>query len=169
MRTNKHTHRAPKCMVLHKLLPHCLPTICDKLISYLSLLLKRAATQNYPRVCRQHPHLYDLYSRLYRNFCVIFNQQKDRIVRMSGTSTTLPSTTAAGISQIEDLKFGITDYTVFVLMLSVSAGIGVYFGFFAKAKNTTDEYLRGGKKMQALPIAISLVSRFVYMLFYLVI
>lgn len=88
---------------------------------------------------------------------------------MSGTSTTLPSTTAAGISQIEDLKFGITDYTVFVLMLSVSAGIGVYFGFFAKAKNTTDEYLRGGKKMQALPIAISLVSRFVYILFYLVI
>lgn len=79
---------------------------------------------------------------------------------MSGTSTTLPSTSAAGISQIEDLKFGITDYTVFVLMLSVSAGIGVYFGFFSKAKNTTDEYLRGGKKMQALPIAISLVSRF---------
>lgn len=80
---------------------------------------------------------------------------------MSGTSTTLASTTAAGISQIEDLKFGITDYTVFVLMLSVSAGIGVYFGFFSKAKNTTDVYLRGGKKMQALPIAISLVSRLV--------
>ncbi|KAH8418031.1 hypothetical protein KR222_010822 [Zaprionus bogoriensis] len=77
---------------------------------------------------------------------------------MSGSSTTFASTTAAVPGQIEDLKFGLIDYTVFTLMLSVSAGIGVYFGFFSKSKNTTDEYLRGGKKMQALPIAISLVS-----------
>lgn len=80
---------------------------------------------------------------------------------MSSDFTTSASTIAAGTAKIEDLKFGITDYTVFILMLSISASIGVYFGFFAKAKNTTDEYLRGGKKMQALPIAISLVSRLV--------
>lgn len=80
---------------------------------------------------------------------------------MSSDLTTSASTIAAGTATIEDLKFGITDYTVFILMLSVSASIGVYFGFFSKAKNTTDEYLRGGKKMQALPIAISLVSRLV--------
>ncbi|KAL7728675.1 hypothetical protein ACLKA6_004056 [Drosophila palustris] len=71
---------------------------------------------------------------------------------MSG-STAPP--VSAGVA---DLRFGLTDYTVFVVMLSISAAIGAYFGFFAKAKNTTDEYLRGGKKMQALPIAISLVS-----------
>ncbi|XP_030573592.1 sodium-coupled monocarboxylate transporter 2-like [Drosophila novamexicana] len=77
---------------------------------------------------------------------------------MSGPITTLASTAAAATAQVEDLSFGSTDYTVFILMLSVSASIGVYFGFFSKAKNTTEEYLRGGKKMQALPIAISLVS-----------
>ncbi|XP_060645921.1 sodium-coupled monocarboxylate transporter 1-like [Drosophila nasuta] len=74
---------------------------------------------------------------------------------MSTTTATTSSIPAAGI---EDLRFGLTDYTVFVVMLSMSAAIGVYFGFFAKGKNTTDEYLRGGKKMQTLPIAISLVS-----------
>lgn len=58
----------------------------------------------------------------------------------------------------DELRFGIMDYVVFTVMLCASACIGVYFGFFAKAKNTTDEYLRGGKKMQTLPIAISLVA-----------
>jgi len=52
---------------------------------------------------------------------------------------------ASGASQ--DLRFGITDYVVFVIMLGASAGIGVYFGFFSKTKNTTEEYLRGGKKI----------------------
>ncbi|KAH8355920.1 hypothetical protein KR200_002233, partial [Drosophila serrata] len=66
------------------------------------------------------------------------------------------ATTMAAASQ--DLRFGTTDYIVFVIMLCASAGIGVYFGFFSKAKNTTEEYLRGGKKMQTLPIAISLVA-----------
>ncbi|SPP82650.1 sodium-coupled monocarboxylate transporter 2-like [Drosophila guanche] len=61
-------------------------------------------------------------------------------------------------SATADLRFGITDFVVFTIMLSASAGIGVYFGFFSKAKNTTEEYLRGGKKMQTLPIAISLVA-----------
>jgi len=60
---------------------------------------------------------------------------------------------------MEDLRFSLTDYIVFSLMLSASAGIGVYFGFFSKAKNTTEEYLQGGKKMPTLPVAISLVSR----------
>ncbi|XP_023167231.2 sodium-coupled monocarboxylate transporter 2-like [Drosophila hydei] len=56
------------------------------------------------------------------------------------------------------LTFGITDYVVFVLMLCASLAIGIYFGFFSKAKNTTEEYLRGSKKMQTVPIAISLVA-----------
>lgn len=56
-------------------------------------------------------------------------------------------------------SFGPVDYIVFAIMLMVSAGIGVYFGFFSKSKNTTEEYLMGGKKMKTLPIAISLVAR----------
>ncbi|KAH8382273.1 hypothetical protein KR009_002597, partial [Drosophila setifemur] len=76
--------------------------------------------------------------------------------RMSTESATTVASAVAGASQ--DLRFATTDYVVFVIMLSASAGIGVYFGFFSKAKNTTEEYLRGGKKMQTLPIAISLVA-----------
>ncbi|KAM8706331.1 hypothetical protein ACLKA7_010585 [Drosophila subpalustris] len=67
-------------------------------------------------------------------------------------------TTNVSLDIAKGLKFGTADYVVFTVMLSASAFIGVYFGFFAKAKNTTEEYLRGGKKMQTLPIAISLVA-----------
>ncbi|KAL5291974.1 hypothetical protein ACFFRR_011013 [Megaselia abdita] len=55
-------------------------------------------------------------------------------------------------------KFGFVDYTVFGVMLLVSAGIGVYFGFFANSENTTEEYLLGGKRMKTIPIAISLIA-----------
>ncbi|KAH8382315.1 hypothetical protein KR009_002886 [Drosophila setifemur] len=78
---------------------------------------------------------------------------------MASTASVLASTVAsATAAAAEDLRFSITDYVVFTLMLSASAGIGVYFGFFSKAKNTTEEYLQGGKKMPTLPVAISLVS-----------
>jgi solute carrier family 5 (sodium-coupled monocarboxylate transporter), member 8/12 len=51
------------------------------------------------------------------------------------------------------------DYSLFGLMLALSAAIGIYFGFFAKRKqNTTTEYLLGGKKMKFFPIAASLIA-----------
>ncbi|KAH8408354.1 hypothetical protein KR215_003465 [Drosophila sulfurigaster] len=58
----------------------------------------------------------------------------------------------------DQFTFKTTDYIVFAFMLSISAGIGVYFGFFNKSADTTDEYLMGGKRMKTLPIAISLVA-----------
>ncbi|XP_065372256.1 sodium-coupled monocarboxylate transporter 2-like [Calliphora vicina] len=58
----------------------------------------------------------------------------------------------------KSFTFSTIDYIVFVLMLSISAGIGVYFGFFSKSKNTTDEYLMGSKQMKTIPIAISLIA-----------
>ncbi|XP_017060271.1 sodium-coupled monocarboxylate transporter 2 [Drosophila ficusphila] len=76
----------------------------------------------------------------------------------SGSSVLASTVASASTAAMEDLRFSITDYVVFSLMLSASAGIGVYFGFFSKAKNTTEEYLQGGKKMPTLPVAISLVS-----------
>ncbi|XP_060645920.1 sodium-coupled monocarboxylate transporter 1-like [Drosophila nasuta] len=77
---------------------------------------------------------------------------------MSSTNATLATTMATPSDTSDELRFGITDYVVFTLMLGASALIGIYFGFFSKAKNTTEEYLRGGKKMKTLPIAISLVA-----------
>ncbi|KAF5306692.1 hypothetical protein FQR65_LT07247 [Abscondita terminalis] len=43
-------------------------------------------------------------------------------------------------------------------MLGISLAIGIYFGFFGKKQNTADEYLKGGKQMSAVPIAISLIA-----------
>lgn len=75
-------------------------------------------------------------------------------------ATTIESTVATAVQNISNnFTFGTIDYIVFVLMLCVSAGIGVYFGFFSKSKNTTEEYLMGSKKMKTIPIAISLVAR----------
>lgn len=55
--------------------------------------------------------------------------------------------------------FSAIDYGVFGVMLCVSASIGVYFGYFDKKEQTTEEYLLGGRKMKTIPIAISLIAR----------
>lgn len=62
-------------------------------------------------------------------------------------------------SQIHPAIFGVADYSVFTLTLSISAAIGVYFGFIKKnSNNTAEEYLHGGRQMKTLPIAISLIA-----------
>lgn len=65
-------------------------------------------------------------------------------------------------------KFGIADYTVFVIMLLLCSMIGVYFGYYQKPKKTNNrrksialEYLMGGKDMQIFPVAMSLVATFI--------
>ncbi|XP_055379151.1 sodium-coupled monocarboxylate transporter 1-like [Condylostylus longicornis] len=50
------------------------------------------------------------------------------------------------------------DFFLFGLMLTISAAIGVYFGFIQKGENTAEEYLMGGRKMKSIPIAVSLIS-----------
>lgn len=52
------------------------------------------------------------------------------------------------------------DYSVFGLLLLCSTSIGLYFGFFSKSGQTTEEYLHGGHKMQTFPIGVSLVTRY---------
>ncbi|BFF91110.1 sodium-coupled monocarboxylate transporter 2 [Drosophila madeirensis] len=71
-------------------------------------------------------------------------------------NATIPAAAAAAADS--QFVFNSTDYVVFSLMLSISAAIGVYFGFFAKGEDTTEEYLMGGKRMKTIPIAISLVA-----------
>ncbi|KAH8257753.1 hypothetical protein KR038_000118 [Drosophila bunnanda] len=72
------------------------------------------------------------------------------------TNGTLLAT--AAVLPDSQFVFTSTDYAVFALMLGISASIGVYFGFFAKGADTTEEYLMGGKRMKTIPIAISLVA-----------
>nr|XP_022915696.1 sodium-coupled monocarboxylate transporter 2-like [Onthophagus taurus] len=56
-----------------------------------------------------------------------------------------------------DIYFSWVDYSLLILMLILSAVIGVYYGFF-KSQSSAKEYLLGGKKMAVWPIALSLIS-----------
>lgn len=54
-------------------------------------------------------------------------------------------------------KFGWEEYVVFVLMLLVSALIGVFF--WIKGQNSNSDFIMGGKSMGVLPMTMSLVAR----------
>lgn len=62
-------------------------------------------------------------------------------------------------------KFGWQDYSVFVLMLISCSMIGVYFGFIQKKPKKSSEeaadYLVGGRKMQVIPVTMSLIASFI--------
>lgn len=64
-------------------------------------------------------------------------------------------------SVLDGGSFTIADYSVFGVLLTASLAIGLYFGFFSKEEQTTEEYLLGGHKMKTVPIAISLVARYI--------
>lgn len=67
--------------------------------------------------------------------------------------------------------FGWEDYTVFATMLVISALIGVYHGcrFSLKGKKKKDEpengspsdFLTGGGQMSVIPVALSMLARYV--------
>uniref|UniRef100_A0A1L8DET3 Putative sodium-coupled monocarboxylate transporter 1 n=2 Tax=Nyssomyia neivai TaxID=330878 RepID=A0A1L8DET3_9DIPT len=57
-------------------------------------------------------------------------------------------------------KFSLPDYLVFIIMLFLCILIGIYFGFI-KSVDTESEYLVGGRNMQVLPIALSLIASFI--------
>lgn len=57
-----------------------------------------------------------------------------------------------------DLKFNAVDYIMFIVMMLLSALIGVYYGCYKK-QDSVSEYLHGGKNMGVFPIAMSLISR----------
>ncbi|XP_049962091.1 sodium-coupled monocarboxylate transporter 1-like [Schistocerca serialis cubense] len=59
----------------------------------------------------------------------------------------------------QHMLFGWVDHLSVALMLDLSAAIGIYFGVFGRAKNTAQvDYLHGGKRMRAFPVAVSQVS-----------
>ncbi|XP_042876525.1 sodium-coupled monocarboxylate transporter 1-like [Penaeus japonicus] len=57
-------------------------------------------------------------------------------------------------------RFTWADYTVFGLMLGVSAGIGVFYGLCSRTKQDTKEFLMAGKSMTTFPVAMSLIASF---------
>lgn len=65
-----------------------------------------------------------------------------------------------GNSSLKISLFNEYDYLVFALMLGISLAIGVYFGWIDKSEKTGDEYLHGSGKMKIVPIAVSLLARY---------
>lgn len=63
-------------------------------------------------------------------------------------------------SEILVQRFSVPDYIVFAGMLSISAGIGVYYGCFGSKQNTTKEFLMGGRSMKVLPVSLSVLASF---------
>ena len=58
------------------------------------------------------------------------------------------------------VPFGWYDYLIFALILLVSAGIGVYFGFIKDHEHNQENYMLGGRKMGWLPASLSLLASF---------
>ncbi|CAH0558329.1 unnamed protein product [Brassicogethes aeneus] len=57
-------------------------------------------------------------------------------------------------------KFGWPDYIMFMLMLMICMGIGLYFGCVHTA-STAQDYLVGGRSMKVFPVAMSLIASWV--------
>ena len=53
------------------------------------------------------------------------------------------------------------DYLIFILMLAVSASIGIFYAIRDKrSKQTTTNFLLGGRRMSLLPVTLSLMASF---------
>ncbi|CAL1301296.1 unnamed protein product [Larinioides sclopetarius] len=60
----------------------------------------------------------------------------------------------------EKAVLGAADYILFILMLLVSAGIGLYFKFSGGKQSSTNEFLLAGKNMSILPVAFSIMASY---------
>lgn len=83
-----------------------------------------------------------------------------RLVSTVTTSALNEATNTSAMPSIEAVGtfFSWYDYVLFCVMLSLSLGIGIYFGCFGK-KQTAKDYLHAGGNMKVLPVVISLVAR----------
>lgn len=56
--------------------------------------------------------------------------------------------------------FTVWDYVVFALVLLISAAIGIYYAFKGSSRETSKDFLMGGRRMHAVPVALSLTASF---------
>ncbi|XP_048408811.1 sodium-coupled monocarboxylate transporter 1 isoform X2 [Stegostoma tigrinum] len=57
-------------------------------------------------------------------------------------------------------EFTVWDYVVFVIMLLISASIGVYHAIKARGQQSNSQFLLGDRQLRALPVAMSLTASF---------
>lgn len=68
-------------------------------------------------------------------------------------------TTSTVLKGITHVLFSWYDYVILIGMLTISGGLGIFFGCFKDKKTTAKDFLLGGSNMKVLPVAISLVAR----------
>lgn len=51
------------------------------------------------------------------------------------------------------------EYCVFAVVLILSLGIGVFYGFFNNKNKTNEEFLMASRSMSIFPVSLSLVCR----------
>jgi Na+/proline symporter len=61
---------------------------------------------------------------------------------------------------VETKRFGTVDYVIFVLTLVVSAAIGIFYAWRDKKRQSTDNFLLGGRSMSIFPVTLSLMASF---------
>lgn len=57
-------------------------------------------------------------------------------------------------------SFAAADYVVFAVMLLVSAAVGVYYAWVDRGQRSSSDFLTGGRRLTALPVALSLTASF---------
>lgn len=63
------------------------------------------------------------------------------------------------MASLSDLH--IADFVLFALTLLVSLAVGIYHGFRRNKQQTTEDFLLGGRNLQAVPVAISMFMSYV--------
>ncbi|CAL8103918.1 unnamed protein product [Orchesella dallaii] len=53
------------------------------------------------------------------------------------------------------------EWSVFGVVLAISVGIGIFFGCFGSKNKSNEEYLLGGRRMNPIPVALSLLCSYV--------
>lgn len=56
-------------------------------------------------------------------------------------------------------EFTWQDWSVFGVVLGISVAIGIFFGCVGKKNKSNEEYLLGGRNMNPVPVALSLLCR----------
>lgn len=57
-------------------------------------------------------------------------------------------------------EFDVWDWVLFGAMLAISAGIGIFYACIGGRQKTTSEFLMGGRSLQLVPVAISILVSF---------
>ncbi|XP_069485976.1 sodium-coupled monocarboxylate transporter 1-like [Ambystoma mexicanum] len=58
------------------------------------------------------------------------------------------------------VNFVVWDYLIFALVLVISVLIGVYYAFAGGGQKTSKDFLMGGRRLTAVPVAVSLTASF---------